>query len=96
MLGQARKGVAQSMTNIIEQMPDELRGIFVEVLQARDSSLLAALRSQDKPTSKQGDVVESILADELVGEFGAEWEPSVRGKLIERAVEEFRHLWPSD
>jgi hypothetical protein len=84
------------MTNVIERMPEQFREVFVEVLGQRDSSLLAALTKQDKPTSEQRVAVNQIFAREIMGEFGAEWEPSARGRLMERAIEEFWHLWPAD
>ncbi len=84
------------MSSVIEQMPEQLRDVFVEVLEQRDSSLLAALRNQQKPTPEQRQTVDDIFSNEVVQELGPGWAPSARGQLIKRAIEEFWYLWPSD
>ena len=83
------------MSSVVELMSDNLRSLFSEVIGDHDSALLAQLLQQQAPSKEQRELVETILGDEIVISLtGQDWEPSERGKMLERTLNEFLSRWP--
>jgi hypothetical protein len=81
---------------VIEALPPRYRGIVVELLDDRAPDLLAALRTQAKPTLVQQEAVLEVLADAFVDHLGPWDEPTPRGALIDDALGAFLERWPAE
>jgi hypothetical protein len=84
------------VNNVIEHVPEDFRDMFIEVLGERDSALLSALYSQERPTAEQREGVDDIFSDEIVRELGPGHVPTARGQLVKRAIEEFWYHWGNE
>lgn len=84
------------MSNVIDELPGEFRGVIVQVLGERDPELLSALRAQQKPTLDQQEAVIDVLGDAFTEHLGAGQEPTERGVLIDNALGAFLTRWPTE
>jgi hypothetical protein len=82
------------MSNVIEQLPEELRPLLIEIVGEQDENLLATLRTHDEPSQADRETVESLLADEFSRNLGQDFEPTGRGKAIDRLIGIFLLRWP--
>lgn len=83
-------------TTVVDALPGRFRGIVVELLGDRAPDLLAALRTQAKPTLAQQEAVCEVLVDAFVDNLGPWDEPTPRGALIDDALGAFLERWPAD
>ena len=81
---------------VIEALPRRYHGIIVELLGDRAPDLLAALRTQAKPTLAQQEAVLEVLVDAFVDHLGPWDEPTPRGALIDDALGAFLERWPAE
>ncbi|MDQ7804706.1 hypothetical protein Q5425_13235 [Amycolatopsis sp. A133] len=81
---------------VIGALPGRFRGIIVELLGDRAPDLLAALRTQAKPTLAQQEAVLGVLVDAFVDHLGPWDEPTPRGVLIDDAFGAFLERWPAE
>jgi hypothetical protein len=84
------------VSTVIEALPRRYRGIIVELLGDRAPDLLAALRTQAKPTLVQQEGVLEVLVDAFVDHLGPFDEPTPRGTLIDDALGAFLEQWPAE
>ncbi|MEU4247727.1 hypothetical protein AB0F15_09970 [Amycolatopsis sp. NPDC026612] len=83
-------------STVIGALPRRYRGIVVELLGDRAPDLLAALRTQAKPTLAQHEAVLEVLAGAFVDHLGPWEEPTPRGALIDDALGAFLERWPAE
>jgi hypothetical protein len=86
----------ESMSNVLDVVPEHFRVVVENVLSKRDPELLAALQSQDKPTEGQQLGVIDALADEFSEHLGPGQEPTEQGKLVDNALGAFLTAWPNE
>jgi len=84
------------VSTVIEALPRRYREIVVELLADRAPDLLAALRTQAKPTLAQQEAVLEVLVDAFVDHLGPWDEPTPRGALIDDALGAFLERWPAE
>lgn len=82
------------MTNVIDSLPPEHRGIITEVVGEADEALLSALHEQTAPTREQRIRVEGILSNEFSGNLRPDYEPTERGAAVDSALGAFLIRWP--
>ncbi|WP_146073797.1 hypothetical protein [Amycolatopsis sp. CA-126428] len=88
--------MSSPVSTVIEALPRRYRGIIVELLGDRAPDLLAALRTQAKPTLAQQEGVLEVLVDAFVDHLGPFDEPTPRGALIDDALGAFLERWPAE
>jgi hypothetical protein len=86
----------ESVSNVIESLPEQYRAVVVEILGQRDPALLSSLAAQQQPTQQEREAVEDLLADALSENFGPGHAPTERGTLIEHTIDAFLERWPID
>lgn len=83
------------MSSVLDAIPDHARALIIDELERRDPTLLAELRTADKPTNEQSDgVVLGVLAPALRENFGPDYVPNEYGLAIERAIDAYLETWP--
>ena len=82
------------MSNTLDAIPPEARGVIVDELTRRDSALLAELRNTQEPTTEQSDAVNHLLASAIIENMGPDWIPNEHGLAVERAVTTYFEVWP--
>jgi hypothetical protein len=86
--------VEESVSNVLDAIPDEARVLIVTELERRNPALLAELRTTDKPTNEQSDAVVKALIGALSANFGPEYMPNEYGLAVERAIDAYLEAWP--
>jgi hypothetical protein len=85
----------ESVSNVLDVIPDDARVLIVEELERRNPALLAELRAATKPTDDQSDgVVLGVLASALRENFGPGHVPNEYGLAVERAIDAYLEAWP--
>jgi hypothetical protein len=84
------------MSNALDAIPAEARGVIVGELTLRDSTLLADLRGTHEPTTEQRDAVNEVLAIAVIKNLGPEWVPNAHGLAVEHAACVFNEVWPRE
>jgi hypothetical protein len=85
----------ESVSNVLDAIPDDARVLIVEELERRNPALLAELRAAEKPTNDQSDgVVLGVLAPALRENFGPGHRPNEYGLAVERAIDAYLEAWP--
>ncbi|MGH3439126.1 MAG: hypothetical protein ACRDRN_22025 [Sciscionella sp.] len=81
---------------MIDSVPEKHRDTFVQILKERNSTLLAELRAQEKPTLDQADTVTDIFASSLIANLDENDDPTEWGVKINDALGVFVSAFPSD
>jgi hypothetical protein len=85
----------ESVSNVLDAIPDDARLLIVKELERRNPALLAELRAASKPTNDQSDgVVLGVLAPALRETFGPDYAPNEYGRAVERAIDAYLEAWP--
>jgi hypothetical protein len=84
------------MSTVIDELPGEFRAVVVKLLGERDPGLLAALRTQEKPTLEQQEAVIDVLGDAFSDHLGPGHEPTPQGVVIDNALGAFLTRWPAE
>jgi hypothetical protein len=85
----------ESVSNVLDAIPDDVRVLIVEELERRNPALLVELRASEKPTNDQSDgVVLGVLAPALRENFGPGHMPNEYGLAVERAIDAYLEAWP--
>jgi hypothetical protein len=85
----------ESVSKVLDVIPDDVRVLIVEELERRNPALLAELRTADKPTNEQSDgLVLGVLTSALRENFGPEYVPTEYGRAVERAIDAYLEVWP--
>jgi hypothetical protein len=85
----------ESVTNVLDAIPQQARVLIIKELERRNPDLLAELRSTKKPTNEQSDgVVLGALTPALRESFGPDHMPDEYGLAVERAIDAYLEAWP--
>jgi hypothetical protein len=84
------------VTTVIEELPRRFRELIVKLLAERDPDLLAALRTQEKPTLEQQEAVIDVLTEAFVDHLGPGDEPTPHGVFIDDAMGAFLLRWSDE
>jgi hypothetical protein len=85
----------ESVSKVLDAMPDEARVLIVEELERRNPALLAELRTSDKPTNEESDgVVLGVLTSALSASYGPGHTPNEYGLAVGRAIDAYLEAWP--
>jgi hypothetical protein len=86
--------VEESVSNVLDAIPDEARVLIVTELERRNPGLLAELRTTDKPTNEQSDAIVNALSYALSANYGPGHMPNEYGRAVERAIDAYLEVWP--
>jgi hypothetical protein len=86
--------VEESVSNVLDAIPDEARVLIVTELERRNPGLLAELRTTDKPTNEQSDAIVNALVRALSANYGPGHMPNEYGLAVERAIDAYLEAWP--
>jgi hypothetical protein len=88
-------GMEESVSKVLDAIPDDARVLIIEELERRNPALLAELRTADKPTNEQSDgLVLGVLTSALSANYGPEHMPNEYGLAVERAIDAYLEAWP--
>ena len=82
------------MTNVVDQMPMNLRSLLVELLGASNPELLTSLLTNEEPTPGERVAVHEILTRSFMGSLTPDDEPTARGREIDDLLGAFLLKWP--
>jgi hypothetical protein len=82
--------------NVIDEIPDPHRTMFVSVLEDKDPDLLRTLRATAVLTYAMWRVVLDIFTHAMSEHYGPGHEPDETGKRIDNALGAFMTRWPND
>jgi hypothetical protein len=90
-----RERMEESVSKVLDAIPDDARVLIVEELERRNTALLAELRTADKPTNEKSDgVVLGVLTLALSANYGPGHMPNEYGLAIERAIDAYLEVRP--
>jgi hypothetical protein len=85
----------ESVSKVLDAIPDHARALIIEELERRNPALLAELRTAQEPTNDQSDgVVLGVLAPALRENFGPDYVPNEYGLEVEAAIDAYLEVWP--
>jgi hypothetical protein len=85
----------EPVSKVLDAIPDDARVLIIEELERRNPTLLAELRTADKPTNEQSDgVVLGVLTSALSANYGPGHTPNKYGLAVERAIDAYLEVWP--
>ena len=94
-MGKQPGRMEESVSKVLDAIPDDARALIVDELERRNPALLAELRAADEPTNDQSDgVVLGVLAPALRATFGPGHVPNEYGLAVERAIDAYLEAWP--
>ncbi|MCV7165743.1 hypothetical protein [Mycobacterium stomatepiae] len=73
------------MSNVLDAIPAEHRAVIIDELTRLHPTMLAELRATQGPSSEQTRAVMDVLINEMMNNFGPDWQPNERGRAIENA-----------
>jgi hypothetical protein len=82
--------------NVVDEIPEPHRTMFVSVLEDKDQELLRTLRATTVPTYAIWHVVLDTFMEAMSEHFGPGHEPDETGKRIDNALGAFMTRWPND
>ena len=84
----------ESVSKVLDAIPDDVRVLIVEELERRNPALLAELGTTDKPTNEQSDAIVRALSYALSANYGPGHMPNEYGLAVERAIDAYLEVWP--
>jgi len=83
-----------SMSNVVERLPQEMQSLFAEVVGAADPMLLSSLFRAENPSRAERVAVHEILTEEFSRCLQLNYEPTERGRRIDDMLGAFLLRWP--
>lgn len=83
------------MSNVLDAVPPEHRAVIIDELKRLNPTMLAELRATQEPSSEQTRAVVDVLINEMMNNFGPDWQPNERGRAIENAIGAYYSAWPT-
>jgi hypothetical protein len=86
----------EESVNVVDEIPEPHRTVFVSVLEDKDPELLRTLRASTVPTVATWEAVEDTFVYAFSEHYGPGHEPDETGKRIDNALGAFMTRWPND